>query len=78
MKDTLKAAMKMAFQFFDEDNSGSIDAAELGHILRSLGHDPSKTDVNTILANASSSGDGSLDFQGFTRWTMPFLMEKMR
>ena len=33
---------KMAFSLFDKDRDGTIDAKELGPVMRTLGHNPTE------------------------------------
>merc|ERR1719321_1592800 len=46
----LEAARKMFFEL-DRDGSGSIDAEELGMMLRSLGQNPSEEELADLIAS---------------------------
>ena len=57
--------MKEAFKAFDTDNSGQIDAKELGYVLRSLGMNPTKKEIQKMLATADADGNGSVSLKEF-------------
>ena len=48
----IAAIIKEAFTAFDKDNSGSVDVDELRAVLQTVGHDPSKKElqVSTCLS----------------------------
>ena len=45
MSDATTAQLREAFKLFDTDGDGCISAAELGTVMRSLGYNPSPTEV---------------------------------
>ena len=50
--------MQMFFEL-DRDGSGSIDAEELGMMLRSLGQNPSEQEIKDLIASVDDEdGDG--------------------
>merc|ERR1712194_10494 len=58
--------MKQAFQVFDRDNSGSITAAELSHVMRNYGEtDVSEEDIAKLIREADFDRDGELSFDDF-------------
>ena len=55
-----------SFQQYDADDSGSVDAKELGNLLvDSLGHKPSPEELNKIVLDVDTDGSGSLEFGEF-------------
>eukprot|EP00928_Gymnodinium_smaydae_P064540 TRINITY_DN4783_c1_g1_i1.p1 TRINITY_DN4783_c1_g1~~TRINITY_DN4783_c1_g1_i1.p1 ORF type:complete len:343 (+),score=118.54 TRINITY_DN4783_c1_g1_i1:192-1220(+) len=56
---------KDMFDIFDEDRSGSVNAAEVGNIIRSLGLFPTNKEVLGMLGEVDTDGGGTLDFQEF-------------
>ena len=57
--------MRAAFQLFDKDGGGSIDAAEIAAVL---GHDINvETDAvwAEVVREVDSNGDGRVDFEEF-------------
>jgi len=59
------AEFKEAFSLFDKDGDGTIDADELGTVLRSLGHQPTEEEVEDMIREADTDGNGTIDFQEF-------------
>lgn len=54
-----------AFQVFDEDGSGEISLDELGAVMRSLGQNPSKAQLQEMIQDVDVDGSGSIDFEEF-------------
>jgi len=55
------------FKMFDKDGDETIDAEELGCALRTLGQNPSKTEVAKMIADLDKDGSGSIDFEEFAK-----------
>ncbi|CAM9819018.1 unnamed protein product [Chrysoparadoxa australica] len=55
--------IKQAFLFFDKDKSGAIDTNELGEIMRGLGAKLSDEEINLLVREADTDGDGQIDVQ---------------
>ena len=51
--------------FADKDGDGTIDAKELCTVMRSLGQDPTEKEMNEIIRELDSDGNGSIDFDEF-------------
>jgi len=62
----LVACRKM-FYDLDNDNSGAIDADELGSMMRTLGQDPSEEECKELIASVDdpNSPDGMIQFREF-------------
>lgn len=57
--------IREAFDLFDTDGSGSIDAKELKVAMRALGFEPKKEEVRKMIADIDKNGSGSIDFEEF-------------
>merc|ERR1711907_283041 len=60
-----KQEIKEAFDLFDTDGSGNIDAKELKVAMRALGFEPKKDEVKKMVNDLDRDGDGTVDFQEF-------------
>ena len=58
------AELKEAFSLFDKDGDGAITTKELGTVMRSLGHNPTKAELQDMI-NEVDAGNGTLDFPEF-------------
>merc|ERR1711939_1191207 len=57
--------IREAFELFDTDGSGSIDAKELKVAMRALGFEPKKDEIIKMISDVDDSGDGEIDFDEF-------------
>merc|ERR1712113_908310 len=80
LKDEQKAEIKEAFDLFDTDGTGTIDAKELKVALRALGFEPKKEELKKLVSDldkgSSSSGQGQLDFNEFLEIMTAKMSEK--
>ena len=60
-----KQEIKEAFDLFDTEGSGSIDAKELKVAMRALGFEPKKEELRKLIQDADREGTGSLAFTDF-------------
>ena len=60
-----KQEIKEAFDLFDTDGSGAIDAKELKVAMRALGFEPKKEEVKKMLSEADREGKGMIDYKDF-------------
>ena len=60
-----KQEIKEAFDLFDTDGSGAIDAKELKVAMRALGFEPKKEEVKKMMAEADREGKGTIDYKDF-------------
>merc|ERR1711976_1144421 len=65
--------IKEAFDLFDTDSSGVVDAKELKVAMRALGFEPKKDDVRKILQEIDKNGDGVIKYDEF----MDIMTQKM-
>ena len=59
------AEYREAFNIFDRDGDGHITAKELATVLRSLGQNPSKSEIDDIMREVDVSGNGTIEFEEF-------------
>lgn len=53
LTDAQKEKFKRAFESFDADGSGNIDATELGTLMKKLGENPTPAEVEAILTDCA-------------------------
>ena len=56
---------KDAFTLYDKNGDGTITIAELGAAMRSLGSDPTESELQDVINEVDADGNGSLDFAEF-------------
>lgn len=57
--------IREAFDLFDTDGSGSIDAKELKVAMRALGFEPKKEEIRKMISDIDKDGSGNIDFDEF-------------
>jgi len=57
--------IKEAFDLFDSEGNGVIDAKELKVAMRALGFEPKKEEVKRILGEIDRSGEGVIKYDDF-------------
>merc|ERR1712006_81427 len=57
--------IKEAFELFDIDGSGTIDAKELGTAMRALGMDAKKEEIRKMIEDIDKDGSGTIDLDEF-------------
>jgi calmodulin len=66
MKDTdSEEEIREAFKVFDRDNNGFISAAELRHVMTSIGEKLTDDEVDEMIREADQDGDGRIDCEAF-------------
>merc|ERR1711865_114897 len=60
-----KAEVKEAFELFDTDGSGAIDAKELKVAMRALGFEPKKEEIKRMITDLDRDGDSTIDLEEF-------------
>merc|ERR1711994_598024 len=59
------AEMRNAFQLFDRDGDGTINAKELGSVMKTMGMQPSEDSLARMIKIADTDGGGVVEFQEF-------------
>uniref|UniRef100_A0A6A7GA51 Calmodulin n=1 Tax=Hirondellea gigas TaxID=1518452 RepID=A0A6A7GA51_9CRUS len=59
------AEFKEAFALFDSDGDGTISSKELGTVMRSLGQNPTESELADMVAEVDNDASGSIDFPEF-------------
>ena len=60
-----KQEIREAFDLFDTDGSGSIDAKELKVAMRALGFEPKREEIKKLISEVDKDGTGVIDFPEF-------------
>merc|ERR1712183_893644 len=50
---------------FDKDGDNTIATAELGTVMRSLGQEPTESELNDMINEVDANGNGTIDFEEF-------------
>lgn len=65
MSEEQIAEYKEAFSLFDKDGDGTIDATELGTVMRSLGQNPTESELTDMINEIDIDHSGTIDFDEF-------------
>ncbi|CAM6050501.1 unnamed protein product [Sphagnum compactum] len=65
LSEEQKQEIREAFDLFDTDGSGTIDAKELKVAMRALGFEPKKEEIKKMIADIDKDGSGTIDFEEF-------------
>lgn len=65
-KDIVESLIKEAFQMFDEDGSGEIDAREFKKVIKSLGLNMNDENIKEIMKKIGKNHSGYIDLEEFT------------
>lgn len=63
-----------AFSLFDKNGDGTISSAELGTVMRSLGQNPTESELQDMINEIDVDGNGTIDFEEF----LNMMAKKMR
>uniref|UniRef100_A0A8C3S858 EF-hand domain-containing protein n=1 Tax=Chelydra serpentina TaxID=8475 RepID=A0A8C3S858_CHESE len=68
MRDTdSEEEIREAFRVFDEDGNGYVSAAELRHVMTSLGEKLTDEEVDEMIEEADADSDGQVNYEEFVR-----------
>merc|ERR1712166_512115 len=65
LSDEAKKEVKEAFDLFDTDGSGAIDAKELKIAMQALGFEPSSEEVAKMVKDIDCDGNSTVEFEEF-------------
>lgn len=75
MKDTdSQEEIQEAFKVFDKDGNGYISAAELRHVMTSLGEKLTEEEVDEMIREADVDGDGQINYEEFVKMMVSFFI----
>lgn len=76
MKDTdSQEEIQEAFKVFDKDGNGYISAAELRHVMTSLGEKLTEEEVDEMIREADVDGDGQINYEEFVKMMVSYLYQ---
>ncbi|XP_062499933.1 neo-calmodulin-like [Corticium candelabrum] len=61
-----EASMRQVFMLFDKDESGTISTDELKSVFKSLGQNPNMAELQAMISEVDSDGNGEIDFHEFS------------
>jgi calmodulin len=67
LTDEQVAEFKEAFSLFDRDGDGKITSKELGTVMRSLGQNPTEAELQEMINEVDTDGNGTIDFPEFLK-----------
>ncbi|KAF7324711.1 Calmodulin-like protein [Mycena kentingensis (nom. inval.)] len=59
--------IRQAFHVFDKDGNGTISVTELQQVMRSLGEKLTDREVEEMIREADTDGDGEINYEEFVR-----------
>ncbi|XP_061172578.1 calmodulin-A-like [Saccostrea echinata] len=74
LSDEQVAEFREAFNLFDKDGDGSITTTELGTVMRSLGQNPTESELQDMINEVDYDESGTIDFDEF----LQMMARKMR
>lgn len=76
LTDEQKTDIKEAFDLFDNEGSGKIDAKDLKVAIRALGFEPKKEEIKKMIADIDTQGTGKLSYDDFLQLMTMKMAEK--
>merc|ERR1711959_698064 len=73
LSDEQKQELREAFDLFDTDGSGAVDASGLHTAMKALGFEPKKEEIAKMVKEMDKDGDATVDFEEFCK----MMAEKM-
>ncbi|KNC50264.1 caltractin [Thecamonas trahens ATCC 50062] len=68
--------IREAFDLFDTDSSGTIDARELKVAMRALGFEPSRDELKKMIADVDRDGSGTIEYSEFEQMMVSKMSER--
>ena len=65
LSESQLSGIRDAFALFDTDGDGSISVKELGKVIRSLGQNPTDSEIINIISKADTNRNGTIEFEEF-------------
>jgi calmodulin len=65
LSDEQITEFKEAFALFDKEGTGTISTKELGIVMRSLGQNPTDSELQDMVNEVDADGNGTIDFPEF-------------
>uniref|UniRef100_A0A8C9RWE5 Troponin C, skeletal muscle n=1 Tax=Scleropages formosus TaxID=113540 RepID=A0A8C9RWE5_SCLFO len=65
LSEEMITEFKAAFDMFDSDGGGDISTRELGTVMRMLGQNPTREELDAIIEEVDEDGSGTIDFEEF-------------
>ncbi|CAM4680163.1 unnamed protein product [Leuciscus chuanchicus] len=65
LSEEMISEFKAAFDMFDTDGGGDISTKELGTVMRMLGQNPTREELDAIIEEVDEDGSGTIDFEEF-------------
>ena len=56
---------RATFKKFDLDGDNTINTKELGNVMRMLGQNPTEAELQDMIADVDTDGNGSIEFEEF-------------
>jgi len=75
LSEDMITEFKAAFDMFDTDGGGDISTKELGTVMRMLGQNPSREELDAIIEEVDEDGSGTIDFEEFLVMMVELLKE---
>ena len=60
--------LRSTFREFDLDKNGYVGAAEIAHVLKSMGETPTDDEIDEMIFMADLDGDGQVSFEEFAKF----------
>ena len=67
-----EAELRSAFSLFDKDSNGLISADELRHVMKTLGEDLTEDEIDQMMREADTNGDGQINYEEFVAMMSPW------
>tara|TARA_B110001452_G_C14927494_1_gene324331 strand:+ start:86 stop:574 length:489 start_codon:yes stop_codon:yes gene_type:complete len=71
-----RGEIRQAFDLFDTEGQGVIDANALKVVLRALGFEPRKEEVKRMISSVDKTGSGKIDFNEFLELLLAKMSER--